>query len=197
VDSLQIYSSQAFVLYPSQPRFAPQRPTDPIAAAAYDVFDTNCSRCHQIGKLRAGKAGRGPNGELLPRGHDFGYILNLERLASDPKLPLKVVPGKPEESEIIKRIDTDEYEDKMPNDYLETREVSKEERKAIIDWIGSLGNRQVASCGTDHFISDRDILRLVATDLDALHGMQRSGTRYLSLVNLYNIAAVTPVALTG
>ena len=158
----------------------PQPPTDPTAKAAYDAFKANCSRCHQVGLLDPAKAPNGPK-------KGFGYVLDLKKVVLDNKQPTKIVPGKPDASEIIKRIDSDDFDVHMPNDYLEARDITKEERAAIVKWIESLAGTAVASCGPDHFISNEDVVKIIADDLDTLSPAKRVGTRYLTLVNLYNL----------
>ncbi|MHA1548191.1 MAG: hypothetical protein ACTSYE_04585, partial [Alphaproteobacteria bacterium] len=59
-------------------------PEDPFAGAAFQVLERHCARCHQDGRLD-----RAP-----PKG-DFGNILMLSQIASDPNY---IVPGNPDGS---------------------------------------------------------------------------------------------------
>jgi mono/diheme cytochrome c family protein len=61
--------------------------TDDLALSVREIFRSNCAGCH---------------GPQLPKPKGrFGYVLDLKRLAANPEL---VVPGKPDESELLQII---------------------------------------------------------------------------------------------
>ena len=132
-----------------------QAPTDPVAQAAFDALDKHCARCHQDGMLQHVK---------VPQ-KNFGFVLQLDRLAGDPNF---VVPGNPDASKIVQKILNKE----MPADYwsgssLDATPVSPDEFTAIRNWITQLGSAQVASC-THPFITPVQMVREMAADLSSL-----------------------------
>src|SRR5436305_4058662 len=74
------------------------------------VFSAKCARCHgpQLEKPRAG----------------FGFVLDLRRLAADPN---KVVPFKPDESDLWQQVQNDE----MPPPDSPTGSLTANEKEAI------------------------------------------------------------------
>jgi uncharacterized membrane protein/mono/diheme cytochrome c family protein len=85
-----------------------------LANQVRDVFSAKCLDCH------------GP--ELKRPKGKFGYVLDLGRMAADPKL---VVPGKPEESEIYRLIRDDE----MPGDDAKVPPLTPAEKESVRRWI--------------------------------------------------------------
>jgi hypothetical protein len=150
-----------------------QEPTDPLAKAAFEVLNKHCARCHQVGRLI----------DREKPAHEFGNILKFNEITTNVKL---IVPGDGHASYIVQQI----VNEKMPQDYWElgtTKEhPSKEHIDALIAWIDGLGKTVVASCRPP--ISNRDIVSLIAKDLDstAIPQLRKSGTRYLMLANIYN-----------
>jgi hypothetical protein len=66
-------------------------PTDPVALAAFQALEANCSRCHQIGRIaRGGKPKK-----------NFGNVLLLEEIAQKPSL---ILPGNPDGSKLFTQI---------------------------------------------------------------------------------------------
>jgi uncharacterized membrane protein len=78
------------------------------------VFSAKCARCHgpQLEKPRAG----------------FGHILDLRRLAADPK---KIVPFKPDESDLWQQVNNDE----MPPPDSPTGALTADQKQTIHKWI--------------------------------------------------------------
>jgi hypothetical protein len=144
-------------------------PTDPAAKAAFDVLGKHCARCHQRGRLV----------DLQKPESGFGNILRLDEITTNAKL---IVPGDGHNSYIVQQI----VNEKMPKDYFEigtTKEhPSAEEIDALVAWIDGLG----PSCKPP--ISNNDVVGLIAKDLDstAIPQLRKSGTRYLTLTNVYN-----------
>jgi mono/diheme cytochrome c family protein len=89
-------------------------PEDPgkAAIAVREVFRTRCAGCHAANKLR-------------PAGN-FGYVLDLRRVANNPEM---VVAGKPDESELLQLVKRNE----MPPS--PAKPLSPEEKDAIHAWI--------------------------------------------------------------
>ena len=85
-----------------------------LATEVKAVFQAKCSECH------------GPR-VPKPKGN-FGYVLDLKRLASDPK---KVVPSKPEES-VLWQLVRDEM---MPAEGARAGPLTKEQKETIRAWI--------------------------------------------------------------
>jgi mono/diheme cytochrome c family protein len=97
----------AYAASPAQT--APENPGD-AALAVRDVFRTRCAACH------------GPN--LLKPSGRFGYVLDLKRVAANPEL---VIPGKPDESELLQIVSRNEMPPSKP--------LSPEEKDAVRAWI--------------------------------------------------------------
>jgi Domain of unknown function (DUF4384) len=152
-----------------------QEPTDPLAKAAFNVLNKHCARCHEVERLAAERKGRPASG--------FGNILKFNEVATNVKL---IVPGDGHASFIVQQI----VNEKMPQDYWETGETrehpSKDDIDALIAWIDNLGKTVVASCRPS--IGNKEVVGLIAKDLDgaAIPQLRKSGTRYLTLTNVYN-----------
>jgi Domain of unknown function (DUF4384) len=150
-------------------------PTDPLAKAAFEVLDRNCARCHQQGRLV--KREQPASG--------FGNILKLDEIGKNRAL---IVPGNPFGSYLFKRI----VDREMPLDVImgETTAPGPNEAdiKALEAWINSLAG-QAASCETHKFVTNKDIVALIAADLEKLPRPRASATRYLTLTHFTNICA--------
>jgi mono/diheme cytochrome c family protein len=102
-------------------------PADPTARAAFNAFDANCARCHQIGRLTRSKPSK-----------NFGNILRLDELARDARL---ISPGKPDDSLLFGLIKKKEEPYDCYMEFECPREPTEGEIKAIYDWIKSLPAR--------------------------------------------------------
>jgi hypothetical protein len=152
-------------------------PSDPIARAAFDVLERNCSRCHQTGRLVSRER----------PAKQFGNILKLDELAANPHL---IHPGNPLDSFLVRQI----LDKQMPYDvYQEFSEKypapSEADLKALQAWVNGLGEKAVASCDAHKLISPDDMVRFMETDLDKQLRPRQPTTRYLTLTNLANICA--------
>ncbi len=99
------------------PAFAAAAPEQRnLAAEVKAVFQAKCAECH-------GPQVRKPKGK-------FGYILDLEKLAADPD---KVVPGKPEDSQLWQLVQDEE----MPPEEAKAGPLTKEQKQIIHDWIAA------------------------------------------------------------
>src|SRR5919199_5205871 len=149
-------------------------PTDPAAKAAFDMLEKHCARCHQAGRLvkRAKPA------------KDFGNVLMLDELARTPHF---VVPGNPDGSLLFSQI----AKGLMPYDLYQNYDDSvptptADEIQALRGWIESLGAQAVASCGSQKFIDNKDMVALMAADLERMPDHRARGTRYITLAHLFN-----------
>jgi len=148
-----------------------QVPTDPIAKAAFDVLDKACARCHQDGRLTAREK----------PAKNFGYILQFDQLDANPTY---ILPGNPYGSKLFKQI----VDKEMPYDVMyegsSNYSPTPDDMKALEAWIKSLGSNAVASCDPSKFITNADMVAVMAADLDKLPRARVKGTRYLTLTNL-------------
>jgi hypothetical protein len=150
-------------------------PTDPVARAAFNVLEKNCSRCHQVGKLISRER----------PAKNFGNILKLDELAVNPHY---ILPGNPLGSKLFRQIADKE----MPYDVNYEGEtkygtVSEADLKALEDWITSLGTTATASCESHKLITPEAMVRFMAADIDSLSRSRRENTRYLTLTHFANI----------
>jgi hypothetical protein len=149
-----------------------QAPADPVARAAFAALEKNCARCHQEGRL---------SGRERPA-KNFGNVLKLDELASNASM---IQPGNPYGSKLFKQI----VDKEMPYDVIyEGANVpapSEADVKALETWIQSLGTK-IAGCATRQFVGNKDIINLIAADLEKLPKQRARGTRYLTLTHLAN-----------
>ena len=151
-------------------------PADPVAQAAFEALEQNCSRCHQAG----------PTLKREKPAKNFGNILHLDELAKDPNF---ILPGNPDGSKLFIQIAKKEMPYDCYQDFDCKREPTEQEIKAIYDWIKNLGGFAVAAC-TDRKPTDEEaIVTKIAADLDEQQEHLRKGMRYITLSNLYNACA--------
>jgi hypothetical protein len=148
-------------------------PTDPVAKAAFDVLEKSCARCHQEGRLTARER----------PAKNFGFVLKLDELAANPNY---ILPGNPYGSKLFKQI----VDKEMPYDVMYEGAAepspSADDLKALETWIQSLGTQSAAACEDNKFVSNKDIVGLVAADLEKQPRPRLRGTRYLTLTHLKN-----------
>jgi uncharacterized membrane protein len=85
-----------------------------LASHVYAIFQARCAECHGADLLR-------------PKGK-FGYILDLARLAANPKM---IVPGMPTQSELYETV----FHNEMPPPKSNRPPVTSEEKEIIKSWI--------------------------------------------------------------
>ena len=150
-----------------------ETPTDPVALAAFNALEKNCSRCHQAG----------PTLKRAKPAKNFGNILHLDEIARDPNF---ILPGNPDGSHLFIQIAKKE----MPYDCYQEfdckAEPSEDEVKAIYAWIKNLGEAAVAACVDRKVIDEEAIVTAIAADLDQQQEHRRKGMRYITLSNFYN-----------
>jgi mono/diheme cytochrome c family protein len=135
---------------------------DSLPGRARAVLTAHCFRCHgQDGTAKGG----------------FGYVLDRDRLVSRAK----VVPGKPDESELFQRLRDGE----MPPAKQQPR-PGPDDLALLRRWIeaGAPGVRPTA--GPRAFLSESDVVRLILADLRTVEPRQRRFVRYLTLTHLAN-----------
>ncbi|MEQ1842751.1 MAG: c-type cytochrome domain-containing protein, partial [Verrucomicrobiales bacterium] len=85
-----------------------------LAADVYKIFEAKCADCH---------------GAHLPKPKGkFGYVLDLKRMAENPKY---VVPGDPNESELYQLVKSDE----MPGEDADVPPLTPEEKRIVERWV--------------------------------------------------------------
>jgi Planctomycete cytochrome C len=137
---------------------------NPDAKKALDVLKTHCYRCH-------GAEGNVEGG--------MNYIVDLQRLVARRK----VVPGKPEQSPVFKRISADT----MPPPEVKDR-PSEADKAAIKTWIAAGAPPLVASANRE-FIPQSQINEWILADLEKIDRRARRFQRYLTFTHLYNAGA--------
>jgi mono/diheme cytochrome c family protein len=150
-------------------------PSNPTAKAAFDVFDRNCARCHQVDRLV----------DLDEPMSGFGNVLRLDEIAENAHL---VDPGNPHNSFLFKRI----LGGQMPPPDMGLPVPSEADIKAVEAWIESLKE----TCDPQKLVTSKDIVALIAADLEKLGRPRARTTRYLTLSSLKN-ACVKPKELNG
>ncbi len=151
-------------------------PSDPVALAAFDALEKNCSRCHQAG----------PTLKRAKPAKNFGNILHLDELAKDPSF---ILPGNPDGSKLFIQVAKKE----MPYDCYQEfdckAEPSEKDIQAIYDWIKGLGAFVAAACTGRKPIDEEDIVSAIAADIDQQQEHRRKGMRYITLSHFYNACA--------
>ncbi len=149
-------------------------PKNDVEMNAYDALDKHCARCHQVGKLE----------DRRKPASGFGNVLHLGEMARDTNL---VVPGNPDNSELVKQI----ANGNMPYDIKDGSNIfaptpKDEEVAAIRDWINSLKNAGATACAGQAFISNQAIVNAIAADLEQQPDHRAATMRYITLSHLYN-----------
>jgi len=148
-------------------------PTDPVAKAAFEVLEKSCARCHQEGRLTARER----------PARNFGFVLKLDDLAANPNY---ILPGNPYGSKLFKQI----VDKEMPYDVMYEGAAeptpSAADIKALEAWIQSLGTQSASACEGRKFVSNKDMIGMMAADLEKLPKTRVMGTRYLTLTHLKN-----------
>ncbi|HEY7153570.1 MAG TPA: WD40 repeat domain-containing protein [Gemmataceae bacterium] len=127
------------------------------------ILRIHCAACH-------GPGGTGKGG--------FDYLLDRDRLVARSQ----VVPGKPEESPLLQRIEQGEMPPgKRPR-------LRDEERAALRRWIDA-GAPPFAPAPPRSLVTETLLLRAVLSDLRAMEPRGRRFARYLTLAHLANAGA--------
>lgn len=85
-----------------------------VTAEVYRIFEAKCADCH---------------GSHLPKPKGkFGYVLDLTRVAKNPKF---IEPGDPKESELFQMVKNNE----MPGEDADVPPLTPEEKKTVERWV--------------------------------------------------------------
>ena len=85
-----------------------------LAAEVFKIFEAKCADCH---------------GSHLPKPKGkFGYVLDLRRVAANPKY---ILPGDPKESELFQMVKNEE----MPGEDADVPPLTEEEKKIVERWV--------------------------------------------------------------
>jgi hypothetical protein len=155
------------------------KPANELEHNALAALDKHCARCHQNGKLE---------GRRKPAS-GFGNILNLQEVARDSNF---VVPGNPDNSELVKQIASGN----MPYDIKDGSNIfaptpSDEEVAAIRQWIISLAGSQDLACKGRDFTTNQQLANAISEDMEKLPDHRIKNTRYITLTHLANSCADT------
>jgi tetratricopeptide (TPR) repeat protein len=135
-----------------------------LAQKAHDILKANCYRCHgQDGAIEGG----------------LNYILDFKTLVARKK----VIPGDPAKSRLMKRLRSED--NPMPPAEEKVR-PSKDEIATLERWIKAGAPELAAAPATRSFLTDADVLRYIADDLDTLDERHRPYARYFTISHLYN-----------
>jgi len=134
---------------------------NPLAKKAQDVLKAHCYRCH-------GSDGNVEGG--------MNFITDLERLV----VRKKVVPNKPEESPIYKRV----HAGSMPPPDVKDR-PSDADKAALKAWIDA-GAPPLVAGQKREFITQGQINETILADLEKIDRRARRFQRYFTLTHLYN-----------
>jgi WD40 repeat protein len=139
-----------------------------LAIKARAVLEASCHRCH--GRDGVAKGG-------------MDFILDRDRLVARGK----IVPGKPEESELLQRL----VKGEMPPAKQQPRPTD-DDLAVLRRWIeaGAPGTQPADAART--LVADADVVGLILADLHSLEPGQRRFTRYLTLADLYNAGVSKP-----
>jgi WD40 repeat protein len=149
----------------------PAQAADPLAARALAVLDAHCHRCH-------GKDGAIEGG--------MNFILDRDKLVARKK----VLPGKPDESPLFKRVASG----KMPPPGEQPRPTS-EDLAQLRQWIEA-GAPGTQPTGPPKVIAEETLDDLIVADLDRMSKSARRFARYFSLLPLANAGAGSDELLT-
>ncbi len=133
-----------------------------IARQAREILTTNCHRCHgQNGAVEGG----------------FNYLLDRDRLVARKK----IVPGQPEKSPLLQRIQDGEMppEDEKPRPTAE--DIARLRR-----WIAAGAPAFAPSAASPSFIAPTEVVRAIEADLQSHHERDRRFMRYFTLTHLFN-----------
>lgn len=144
---------------------APAGADNDLARKAEGVLKSHCFRCHgQEGSAKGG----------------FNFILDRNKLVNRQQL----VPGKPADSKVYQRT----LKGEMPPESVKVRPGAAD-IALLKQWIESGAPAAQQAAPQREFISEIDIVYLIAADLQRLEPRQRRYQRYFTFANLYNAGA--------
>jgi mono/diheme cytochrome c family protein len=140
--------------------------TPEVAKQAEGVLKTHCFRCH-------GLDGRAEGG--------FNYVLDRAKLVERKK----VVPGKPDDSKIIKKIQDGSMPPEDDNG-VSLEAFPAEARAALVKWIMADALDFNPPVAKRDFITPEAVLVAMRDNLNKLGDFDRQFARYFTLTHLYN-----------
>jgi mono/diheme cytochrome c family protein len=129
-----------------------------------DMFKANCYRCH-------GQDGENEGG--------LNYVVDLRTLVSRNK----VVPGKPDDSVVFRRMTASSRP--MPPKGEKPR-PSDADIAALKQWIEEGAPSRDSGTDDREFIADAEVVQYIHDDLQKLDERARRFTRYFTITHLYN-----------
>jgi WD40 repeat protein len=137
---------------------------NPVAQKAHDVFKAHCYRCHGAdGNVEGG----------------MNFVTDLERLVARKK----VVPGKPDQSLLLKRVTAGT----MPPPEVKDR-PSESDKTALREWIAA-GAPPLVAGRKREFVTQSQIDEWVLADLEKIDRRARRFQHYFTFTHLYNAGA--------
>jgi mono/diheme cytochrome c family protein len=150
------------VLYFQAPDASAQDDKTALARKAQEILKTSCYRCHgEDGAVEGG----------------FNYALDFKQLVAKKK----VVPGKPDESRLLKRV----VKGDMPPEEEKPR-PSEQDIATLKDWIAAGVPDYQPAITERPFVPADAILKTIHDDLQKLDASGRRFARYFTLTHLYN-----------
>src|SRR5438128_2845472 len=153
-----------FALFLITPHSSAAEDAKTLAARAQAILKTNCHRCHgQDGSVEGG----------------MNYVIDLKALVARRK----VIPGSPARSRLFKRVTS--ADNPMPPEEEKVR-PSKEEIAVLEQWIQAGAPEVSALARARAFLTEADVLRLIAADLRSFEPQRRPFLRYFTIHQLHN-----------
>jgi cytochrome c5 len=170
-----VAQDQSKLVVPEDLNYTLPADASPQEAAAYGMLDKYCGDCHQQGVLGDG---------LTKPKAGFGHVLDMRRLAQDPKL---VVAGDPTKSKLYQVITGGAPA--MPDNCWDANCVPSEaELKQLESWIVALGD---TAPEPRKFITMADMYAMAHADLQKQPTNRRDRIRYISMRPMWNDPEVT------
>ena len=133
-----------------------------LARQAQQILATNCHRCH------------GENGAVEG---GFNYLLDRDRLVARKK----IVPGQPEKSHLLQRIQDGEMPPEDENPRPTAEDIARLRR-----WIAAGAPAFAPSAASPSFITPAEVAGAIEADLLRHEERERRFIRYFTLTHLYN-----------
>jgi tetratricopeptide (TPR) repeat protein len=135
-----------------------------LASKASAILKANCYRCHgQDGAVEGG----------------LNYVLDLKKLVARKK----VLPGKPEQSRLFRRLTSED--NPMPPAEEKIR-PTKEDIAALGSWITAGAPDLADDSRKRQLIAPTAVLESIGNDLSQMQESRRRFARYITLTHLYN-----------
>ncbi len=136
------------------------------AAEVRDIFETKCLDCH---------------GPELPRPKGkFGYVLDLKRVAENPKY---VVRGKPEDSDLYDMV----LHNDMPGEDANVPPLTDEEKETVRHWI------EIGAPGELPFSKEKEVPAVVVENAKPPLPLDQHALKWVG--NFHPVSTHIPVAL--